>query len=228
VWEESVLYSFCNKTNCGDGMAPLAGLLMSKSGTLYGTASKGGNGSGGGTLFALTNSGGQWSEAEVHQFGDGPDNDGKAPYGSLSADKNGVLYGTTVTGGNAGNDCGTVYAATGGAYQQLYAFCPQGSHSNGVYPYGGVAVATDTSGAAIALYGTTLMGGNPNAPGGTLFKLDLKSGGLTVLYDFCSLANCTDGVLPEYGAPLLKKGALYGTTFRGGTNNIGIVYTAKP
>ena len=47
------LYSFCSSGNCAGGSAPLAPLIIGASGKLYGTASQGGNGSDGGTVFEL-------------------------------------------------------------------------------------------------------------------------------------------------------------------------------
>ncbi len=36
-WPEKVLYSFCTKANCADGVSPYAGLIRDASGNLYGT-----------------------------------------------------------------------------------------------------------------------------------------------------------------------------------------------
>jgi len=62
-------------------------------------------------------------------------------------------------------------------------------------------------------YGTTSGGGT--AGGGTVFKL-APDGSETVLYNFCSQMNCSDGAFP--GAGLIADGAsnLYGTTTQGG------------
>ena len=65
-------------------------------------------------------------------------------------------------------------------------------------------------------YGETFDGGANGA--GTIFKLT-RSGGVltkTVLYTFCSLANCPDGWGPERGLTIDKKGNLYGITLWGG------------
>jgi uncharacterized repeat protein (TIGR03803 family) len=48
-----VLYSFCSRTNCGDGGFPFAGLIFDQAGNLYGTTFAGGA-TGGGTAFKLT------------------------------------------------------------------------------------------------------------------------------------------------------------------------------
>jgi uncharacterized repeat protein (TIGR03803 family) len=52
-WRESVLYSFCSRTNCGDGGFPFAGLIFDQAGNFYGTTFAGGA-TGGGTTFKLT------------------------------------------------------------------------------------------------------------------------------------------------------------------------------
>jgi uncharacterized repeat protein (TIGR03803 family) len=65
------------------------------------------------------------------------------------------------------------------------------------------------------LYGTTAYGGNQNA--GTLFSLDRRSAAETVLYSFCSQANCADGGFPDTNI-IEVAGALYGETQTGGTH----------
>jgi hypothetical protein len=51
-WTEKVLYTFCDRSKCTDGANPGAGLIMDKSGNLYGTARSGGA-HGGGVVFEL-------------------------------------------------------------------------------------------------------------------------------------------------------------------------------
>jgi uncharacterized repeat protein (TIGR03803 family) len=52
----------------------------------------------------------------------------------------------------------------------------------------------------------------------------------TILYNFCSLANCADGRTPSAGPVVARGGSYYGTTSMGGANNQGAVYvlTRKP
>src|ERR1035441_332430 len=72
--------------------------------------------------------------------------------------------------------------------------------------------------AAGNLYGTTENGGTNGV--GTVFELTPTAGGgwtETVLYSFCSQANCTDGYQPWAGLIFDAAGNLYGTTVYGGT-----------
>jgi uncharacterized repeat protein (TIGR03803 family) len=83
-------------------------------------------------------------------------------------------------------------------------------------PLGGL-----TFDAAGNLYGTTAGGGNG---GGTVFRLKHRAdGGWTesVLYNFCSLAKCSDGTSPHAGVIFDHAGNLYGTTEFGGQTASG-------
>jgi hypothetical protein len=108
----------------------------------------------------------------------------------------------------------------------LYNFCSQPNCSDGGLPYAGLIA--DNEG---ALYGTTYIGGSGGStnPGvypegaGTVFKLTPPAKGQTawtetVLYNFCSLPNCSDGSLPAAGLIADNQGAIYGTTYLGGNN----------
>jgi uncharacterized repeat protein (TIGR03803 family) len=71
------------------------------------------------------------------------------------------------------------------------------------------------------LYGTAFNGGKYGQ--GTAFKLT-PEGVLTVLYNFCSLPNCSDGASPGPGVVLGADGNYYGMTGAGGANNFGEVF----
>jgi uncharacterized repeat protein (TIGR03803 family) len=76
------------------------------------------------------------------------------------------------------------------------------------------ALISDNSG---NLYGTTTGGGV--ASGGTVFELSPQTGGTwneTILYNFCTLTNCTDGYEPQAGLVMDSAGNLYGTAYAGG------------
>ena len=69
--------------------------------------------------------------------------------------------------------------------------------------------------------GTTTYGGIQDA--GTLFELTRKAGGewtYTTLFDFTGFS----GTYPLAGLVLGAKGKMYGTTYYGGTHNIGTVF----
>jgi uncharacterized repeat protein (TIGR03803 family) len=107
-WRESVLYSFCSRTNCGDGEIPIAGLTFDQAGNLYGMTD-GGGATGGGTAFKLTpHSDGSWTESVLYRF---TGMDGSQP-NSVILDAAGNLYGTTALGGKLNCSpigCGVVF-----------------------------------------------------------------------------------------------------------------------
>jgi len=156
AWTLTVLHSF---GTAGDGIYPVASLIMDESGNLYGTT-EGGGLYGSGTAFKLTSANGAWTEEEIVGF-EGGVKDGAAPTGRLLPDKKGNLYGTTSLGGP--NNSGTVFRLSGAPWRKtiLHSF---GNSGDGRNPYAGLI--TDSTG---ALYGTTY-GGGANGHG-TVFKL---------------------------------------------------------
>jgi uncharacterized repeat protein (TIGR03803 family) len=95
----------------------------------------------------------------------------------------------------------------------LYSFCSAGNCADGTAPTAGVI--RDAAG---NLFGTTSLGGTNNNSSGTVFKLD-TTGHETVLYNFCSAANCTDGTFPFAGLIQDAAGNLYGATVNGGATS---------
>jgi len=158
-WTESVLHSFCSRTNCDDGAAPVSALIFDQAGNLYGTTPYGGKlrncgGTTCGVVFRLTpNADGSWKENVLHNFTDGKD--GFYPYAGLIFDQSGNLYGTTAWGGNfnycSTDGCGVVFKLApnsqgGWTETVLHAF----NGPAGAFPYTGVIF--DQAG---NLYGTT-------------------------------------------------------------------------
>jgi uncharacterized repeat protein (TIGR03803 family) len=101
----------------------------------------------------------------------------------------------------------------------LYSFEDNGGP--GVYQPG-AGVIFDAAG---NLYST---GAGGTYSGGAVFELSPGAGGAwteTVLYNFCSADNCTDGRMPLAGLIFDAAGNLYGTTAAGGSyNNCGYNY----
>ena len=155
--------------------------------------------------------------------------DGSRPAAGLTMDGRGVLYGTTNVGG--GSNKGTVFklTPTTGDSQQgrwietvLYSFCSLTQCIDGYFP--AFRLLMDGHG---ALYGTTPLGGTNR--GGTVFKLTPPAGDSrqgrwteTVLYSFCALSNCTDGVGPQGDLIMDQRGAIFGATAGGPiSSNLG-------
>jgi uncharacterized repeat protein (TIGR03803 family) len=196
-----------------NGDYPNTRLLQGTNGDLYGTTTEGGGGSG--TVFDITTAG---KLSTLHVF-TSAQADGN--WGSLIQASNGNFYGTTFGGGN-GN--GTVYEITpAGELTTIYTFCAKSGCPDGSSPYAGVIQGTDGN-----LYGTTFGGGTSSpdctAGCGTIFKLT-TAGKLTTLYKFCSKADCADGSAPQGGLVQDTNGTFYGTTYYGGTDGIGTIFS---
>jgi uncharacterized repeat protein (TIGR03803 family) len=211
----TTIYAF---TGGADGSSPFGSLIKDKAGNVYGTASLGGiqssectlNGTGCGTVFELVHTGSSWSFNLLHSFGGYPV-DGASPENeSLTFDKAGNLYGTTIEGGTGGCDldgCGTVFKLTpsenGWTESELYLF-PGGNNVS--QPDSGLVV--DKKG---NLYGASFDGGNYFY--GAVYQVT-AGGTERLVYSFTGKA---DGGGPFGGLLLDRKGNLYGTTYAGGT-----------
>jgi uncharacterized protein YceK len=229
-WTFSVLCAF---RGGDDGGSPSGGVVMDRSGALYGTASADGHDSNG-VVFKLTPPGpGQtaWMETVLHSFRYNVvgEHDGARPQAGLIMDASGALYGTTDLGGTpdrSGVGFGTVFKLTppgpgntGWTEAVLYRF---GGGADGQTPLS--ALTADGRG---ALYGITHYGGTgacqdlrgDNVGCGTVFKLTPPGAGSTgwtktTLYKF---TGGHDGGLPEGTLRVDASGAVYGTAYQGGT-----------
>ena len=157
---ETVLYRFEGGNH---GAHPAAGLVMDKSGALYGTTNNGGvdcdsSGDTCGTAFKVDAAG---NETGLHTFTGG--SDGAYPKSRLLIDSNGNLFGTTAAGGAGGGECGcgVVFELTSkGAEKILHTFISGDGHG----PFAGLI--QDPLG---NFYGTTDVGGTYSW--GTVFKV---------------------------------------------------------
>ena len=216
------IYRFCSQQGCTDGAVPSAGLVFDHQRNLYGTT-YGGGAYGLGTVFRINPEG---KETVLYSFcAQHGCPDGAQPLGGVVLDGNGNLYGTTNGGGTSQN--GTVFKLTpDGQETVLHSFCGQLCGNDGIEPKAGLVF--DQAG---NLYGTTVLGGSGSGllGGGTVFKLT-PEGNESVLYSFCSLANCSDGSGPTSGLVLDRNGNLYGTTPGGGNEKFGsgVVFKLTP
>lgn len=219
TWTANVLYSFGGGQ---DGEFPYSGVLFDQSGNLDGTTRQGGgtgclSGVGCGTVFQLVPSDSGWTESQLYKFQGG--SDGGFPESGVILDSSGNIYGATSIYGdltcNSGFGCGAVYElmSSGGTwtFSTLYDFATGG----------GGPVAPLTMDAAGNLYGTTLLDGANRF--GNVFKLSPTQNGwiYTDLYDF---TGGSDGGEPMSNIVFDAQGNLYGTTYQGGSNNLGVVF----
>jgi uncharacterized repeat protein (TIGR03803 family) len=215
--KERVIYRFKGGS---DGLDPRDG-LVSLNGLLYGTTYFGGTYCGSsslpggcGVVFSIDTSG---HEKVLHRFNGAPD--GAYPRAALLA-INGELYGTTAFGGQCqfSNGCGTVFGVTpSGTLSIIYAFK---DGTDGADPQ------TPLISVEGSFYGTTNAGGCNSScnysPGyGTIFRLS-ASGGEQIVHRF---TYSPDGAYPS-GRLLFEKKKLYGTTFGGGADLHGTVFSA--
>ena len=210
TWVESVLYRFSSET----GATPPSGVVFDHNGNLYGTLGSG-TPYGFGAVYTLTPQGGGWTGTTLFAFQGGAD--GAYPFGGLTFDSSGNLYGTTAAGG-PGTDGGTVYkmsqSGVGWTLTTLTGIVGEG---------GGPTGGQLTIDAAGNLYGTTTFGGTSRCNGsgcGVVFKLD-PTGKETVLHDF---TGGSDGAFPEVGLALDGAGNLYGAATSGGDLNCHAKY----
>ncbi len=212
----TTLYSFAGGS---DGASPFARVTIGPNGVLYGTTRYGGT-SNGGTVFQLTppsSESGAWTETILYRF---PNY--SSPSAGLAIGKNGELYGTTYFGGASG--VGSVFelippSSSSGTWAEttLYSFsAPNGDPQN---PAAGVVIGENG-----VLYGATQYGGfssNCTFYGcGVVFALTPPASGSgawteNTLYTFMG---GNDGAVIVEDLIIGKNGALYGSTYSGGSS----------
>jgi uncharacterized repeat protein (TIGR03803 family) len=220
-----------------DGYFPVGGLVQGPDGALYGTTTGGPTPANFGTVFKLVEQpNGSWIQTTLHVFTGGNDCvapiDGATPLGRLAFGSDGLLYGTTETGGcviesgdNAYNNQGTIFrlATDGSSYEVLWMFNGFVDTADGVGPQAGL-----TLGPGGLFYGTTHYGGLKDT--GTVFKFDPVGLGLTVIHSFSGLS--PDGGVPLGALTLGSDGLLWSTTFTatngGDPTYYGTVFKISP
>ena len=172
-------------------------------------------------VLAVTNRAhSQWVEQEIKSFGLA-DKRAVNPHAGLIQGTDGALYGTTMYGGTS--NVGTIFrvSTAGDGFAILHSF----DGKCGSYPSTKLLQAADG-----ALYGTTYSGGASNF--GTVFKMGTDGTGFTVLHTFIFATNAIESGVGGYGpnGSLIQctDGALYGTTYYGGTNFYGTVFRLSP
>ena len=220
-WAGTVIYNLTSS----DGTFSQASPTFDGAGSLFDTMAQNGT-YGRGVVFEVSpGASGGWNGRVLHAFTGGLD--GATPDGSLAIDKSGNLYGTTFYGGEFG--FGAVFELTresNGRWtgKTLYSFT---GGADGANPYAGPTL--DNAG---NVYGTAVNGGigfgSFGTGSGTVFELTPNGENWTekTVYQFGT--NDYDGVNPFGGVVFDAVGNLYGTTYRGGTAELGTVFKIAP
>jgi uncharacterized repeat protein (TIGR03803 family) len=220
-WTPTVLHNF--NRNGGDGANPEGSLIFDSAGNLYGTTSNGGADENGAVFELSPGADGTWTESVLYSF---RGTDGSHPFGSLTFDAHGNLFGTAWQGGNTAGECeyggcGTVFELTpngNGTWTGAAIHAFDGTDGSG--PFSNVIF--DSAG---NLYGTTT--GLLSNYLGTAFELTPGANGEwteTVLHSF----NGRGGAQIYSGLTFDKAGNLYGSMWTGGAYAAGGVFKLTP
>jgi uncharacterized repeat protein (TIGR03803 family) len=192
-----------------------------------------------------------WSGASAHKYSfhtlysfcaEANCTDGEFPEAMLLMDRQGNLYGTTVTYGASGqSQAGTVFELIPNGkrwkHRTLYSFCSQANCADGDNPTGNLII--DASG---TLYGTTLEGGPYDNDAGVVFELlpTDRKWKYKQLYAFCgpNYPECEDGTFlrggltyagAASGQPYDGVSPLFGNTVLGGAGQgNGVAFRLDP
>jgi uncharacterized repeat protein (TIGR03803 family) len=203
----------------GDGSYPDTDLVADGTGALFGMTVQGGSYNSG-TVFRISPSQTGWAMEVLYQFTSGAD--GGQPYGGVTLDAAGNIYGTAVVGGSwtgcPEDGCGVVWRLKLGPFgweqDVIHAF-------EGTDGYGpGGPLSFDAQG---NLYGMTPGGGAFSL--GTIFKLEPTAAGPwrhSIVHDF---TGGEDGGGGSKARLLIDTdGSLYGVATTGGANGAGTAF----
>ena len=203
-WTYTVIHAFVG----GDGGLPQGEMILSATGTLFGTASLGGTHNAG-VSFSLqppTAKGGTWTYTVLHNFD--PPTDGGNPVGLITSDGKGNIFGLTTSDGAYGD--GTAYELSppvqdgqSWGFQTIHQF----SGADGSQSFTGL-VRRSSDG---SLFGGTIFGGSTNL--GVIFQLvpPASAGGSwqeQTIYTFTGAGDGCDAA----AVAVTAQGSLYGTT----------------
>ena len=146
----------------------------------------------------------------LHEFAGGT-NDGQDPRGSLVVSGS-TLYGMTRLGGDADNGAILSINTDGSDMTILHEFV--GGANDGSRPEGSLILSGDT------MYGMTILGGSNG--GGVIFSIGTDGTGMTLLHE---LPDSTDDGKFPLGSLILSGNTMYGMTFWGGDDNVGIIFS---
>jgi uncharacterized repeat protein (TIGR03803 family) len=207
------LLSFTGIGGAASGHQPRGNLTLSGA-TLYGMTLEGGA-NGYGNIFSVSTGGSNYQNL-VSFTNKGGAASGYHPEGSLTLSGT-TLYGMTLEGGFNGD--GNIFSvSTGGSnYQNLVSFTGTGGTAIGNEPALDVLTLSGTT-----LYGSTAAGGATGH--GNLFSVGTDGTSYQNLVSFTGTGGTANGWDP-IGSLTLSGTTLYGTTWEGGANGNGNIYS---
>lgn len=209
----SILHTFVGGAN--DGSEPMG--LTGNQGVLYGSTHRGGDANFG-TVYKM-NSDGSGFTLLIEFTGTSSLNFLTFP-NSAPLFLNDVLYGTvqqnSIVNNSWGGGSGGLYKInTDGTGLSIYNF---------VYPFADGRSGGELTDLDGKLYGSSSTGGLRGV--GTLFRMDPNGDNFEIIHEFGTITS--DGYFPEM-LKLLPYGVkLYGSTYAGGTNGCGTVFSLSP
>ena len=192
------------------GSSPYCTLVEANNGKLYGTTNGGGVNNDG-VIFEYDIA----LDTLIKKFDFNNSVSGKQPWEGLTIASNGKLYGLTRFGGASGHGVLYEYDPVTNVYTKkvnLHAF------TKGGYPEGRLIEASNGK-----LYGLTKGGGSTGS--GVLFEYDPANDSYVKKFTF---DNTTTGEYPHGGLVESNNGKLYGMTYTGGANSIGVLFEYDP
>ena len=184
-------------------------VMMASDGNLYGTTAEGGTNNEG-ILFRYTPA--TFKDTVLLNFNSPVS--GASPYGNVMQASNGMLYGSTISGGS--NSLGVVYRYNPLTYQDTIIY--NANAAKGSLVYGNLVQAGNGK-----LYGTTAAGGAYGY--GVIYSIDPVT---NIYTKIINLNDTTLGAAPYGGMFKGQDGMLYGMTYSGGTSHLGVLYQFNP
>jgi uncharacterized repeat protein (TIGR03803 family) len=215
----TTVIGFTGKGGPCPGAAPRCGLTLDSEGYFWGTTYRGG-GADSGTVFKIHSQSGAFTHVAEFKVRDGV-NPGANPETVLCADGEGGMWGTTSYGGRLGK--GTVFKldVASSRLQAVVNF----TGIEGAAP-GGPARGHLLNDGAGGLIGVCDFGGAGWI--GTIYRIDLATGGYTLLKDISDSAKSTEGSQPHGRLTAGADGWLWGVTNLNGAHHCGTVYKLDP
>ena len=188
------------------GEVPYSTLTVGPDGNLFAVTYWGGIYPTGGVLFEYKPVNGIYTKRFDFRYAP----DGSTPFSDLMKAADGMIYGTTYTGGDL--FAGTIYRINPDdqSFENVYYF---DYFNNGGSPFGGLIQAPNGM-----LYGMADGGTNYD---GVIYAFDPVSLSLIVLHHFDNLLSGTD---PKDKLLQVSDDKLYGLTMRGGLNDDGVIF----